>query len=116
MKQTKELKEIRNRGIVYAAGNKSLEMISNIDYVKNDQKLLHACIVGRGIFSMLSLFNFCRSLEKFDDYEEGDENKFWYSYLAYFIVPTAFNIYSITREIRTIRMKNRTGQIDRTIT
>lgn len=103
MNKNPKFKKMKIRGIGYSIGGMLLDYVSGTKPVNNNRMLQNACIVGGCISSVLSVANYIRSLEKYDDYEEGDEIIVLSDYVSDFILPTALSIYSIHNSAKLLK-------------
>ena len=88
--------------------NYFLELVSGAEPIKNDKQKFQTCMVSSSLISVASVANYIRSLERFDDFEEGDEREFAVEYVFSFIIPTAYSIYSLSRSVKALKkMDNR---------
>ena len=105
MKNNNKIRRIMKRRRMFGSIGLSTTLLSFTPAMKQDKKATVACTVICGICSALSVYYFINSLERFDEYEEGDEEIFLKDHMS-FIATTVIDCILLANSIDTIRNWN----------
>lgn len=91
MNENDKFRKMENRYRMYQVANVSMSVIKTMPCVKDNKSTIGAINVIEQALYISSIVNYFRSIEKYDDLEEGEEYKVLWDFLNKFVIASITN-------------------------